>query len=499
MRDDRWKNNKSKDIDPPEKTDGVHSFTMENKINTRTQWKQWMACISATLSMVAVGTVYGWTTTSLSRLMDDKDAPVTINKDQSSWIVSLTVIGAMIGPFLGAWMADVFGRKRSLLISSLFYIVGWIIVIFATNVASLYVARIILGMGVGISYTTNPMYVSEVADMNIRGALGTLIALNVFTGSLFTCSIAPWISIQLLNKILIIIPVIFVATFIWFPESPYFLAVKGRHDEAIKTIAFFKGITDKEEAREELDSILSHINETTDDSQSWKEKLIQLTQPNNRQALVIVIVLIGAQQLSGSFSTIQYLGTLFKEANIGIDSDIATIIVLAVGLVSSTLSTMTVEGAGRRPLLMISSLGSAFTLLILGIYLLLQTHGIDVSVVNLLPVFDVILFQVAYPFGLGTLPNTLIGELFPSNVKGIAGATVTISDGILGFAVSKLYQVIGDALGTHSVYFFFSGSCVLAFVFVLICIPETKRRTFNEIQDLLKNNRLQCGRRRSTV
>lgn len=455
--------------------------------------------------MVAVGTVYGWTTTSLSRLQSgDADVPVILTSDECSWIVSLTVIGSMIGPFLGAALADRYGRKRCLLISSGFYGVGWLVVLFAKSVTALYVARIILGIGVGISYTTNPMYVSEVADVSIRGALGTLIAVNVFTGSLMTCSIGPYVSYQVLAAILFAVPVFFVACFVWFPETPHYLAARGRRAEASRSLAFFKGIRDRDEARRELDLALRGVppedarpnppprtRHADPPNHSWLEKLKMLVQPTNGKALGIVIGLIAAQQLSGNFSTMQYLEVLFKDAAVGIDSNLATILVLAVGLVSCAFATATVEGAGRRPLLIASTLGSALSLAILAIYLMLDHRGLDVSSANLLPVVVVILFQIAFQIGLGTLPSALIGELFPTEVKAVAGAIVIIVDGILGFAISKMYQVIGDKLGSYTVYYFFSVSCLFAFVMVVFLVPETKGRTFSQIQRLLGSGHCQ--------
>lgn len=475
--------------------------------NSRTQWRQWLACISATLSMVAVGSVYGWTTTSLSRLTSgDSSIPFKLTDDEGSWIVSLTVIGSMIGPFLGASLSDKFGRKRCLMISSGFFIVGWLIVLFAKSVDALYISRVTLGVGVGISYTTNPMYVSEVADTNIRGALGTLIAVNVFTGSLLTCSIGPWVSFEILAAILLAIPVLFIACFMWFPESPHFLAARGRRQEACRSLAFFKGILDPDEAKKELNLIIRAMSK--EDSyrpasgqsmemlrHTWSVKLRMLLLPNNVKALCIVVGLIAAQQLSGNFSTMQYLEVLFKKAEVGIDSNLATILVLAVGLVSGALATATVEGAGRRPLLMLSTFGSFITLAIMAVYLMLDARGVDVSSVNLLPVVDVIIFQVAFQLGLGTLSNALIGELFPTEVKGAAGAIVTIFDGLLGFAVSKLYQVIGDSLGSYTVYYFFSVSCLMAFFMVAAFLPETKGRTYHEIQALLSGRKLNSAAR----
>jgi len=275
---------------------------------------------------------------------------------------------------------------------------------------------------------------------------------------------------------------------------------RGRRAEATRSLAFFKGIRDRDEARRELEYTLRNvfIEDVCDNTpvtgpgartepvkRNWMGKLKLMLLPSNARALGIILSLIATQQLSGNFSTIQYLEVLFKKAAIGIDSNVATILVLAVGLISCGLSTATVEGAGRRPLLIASTLGSSITLAILAIYLMLDERGIDVSAVNLLPVIDVIIFQVAYQIGLGTLPNALIGELFPTEVKAFAGAIIIVFDGVLGFIVSKLYQVIGDWLGADTVYYFFAGSCLLAFVMVIFTVPETKGRTFREIQELL--------------
>ncbi|XP_046734453.1 facilitated trehalose transporter Tret1-like [Diprion similis] len=465
----------------------------KSTVGKRTQWKQWAAGITATISMVCAGTVYGWATTNLSRLMD-KDSHIVITSDQSSWIVSLTGIGSMIGPFIGAACADTFGRKRTLLLTSLIYGVGWLIDIFATKVEELYVARVILGTGIGISYTTNPMYVSEIADVNIRGALGTLIAVNVFTGSVFTCSLGPFVAIRTLSIVLFLVPVLFLCLFAWFPETPYFLASKKRYVEASKSLSFFKGISDNQEAKDELEAVILSV-EKNSTTQKWTIKFREMLLPNNRKAVTIIVSLIIAQLMSGNYTTMAYLEVLFQSANIGIDTNLATVIVLVMGLLSCALATVTVEKFGCRPLLMTSTLGASVTLAVLASYLIADRNGFDVTSVNWLPVVVIVLFQLVYQLGLGAIPDALIGQLFPNNVKSIGSAIVTISDGVFGLVVSKLYQVIGDAVGEYVVYYIFSAACFLAFLFSFIFIPETKNKEFEEIQQDLAVSRLRCFRR----
>ncbi|XP_076479294.1 uncharacterized protein LOC117155323 isoform X3 [Bombus vancouverensis nearcticus] len=761
--------------------------------------RQWLACFSATLSMVIVGTVYGWTTASLLHLTSGTGGvPLTLTPDESSWIVSLTVLGSMFGSLVGAKLADLIGRKYCLLSCCAIFILGWLNVYTATSVPNLYLARVILGIGVGIAYTINPMYVSEIADINIRGALGTLIAVNVFSGSLLTCILGNWLTYRSLAIALVILSCVSFLSNTCFPETPYFLVAKRRKKQACKSITYYRSIVDPREVKVALRALQPQItcklqprsssssgsgyasislrelptdpsrelvdteprsdlnlpsssdsqsqsisvthsavicnlqpqttgelplqppcefhpqptselhlppnskvhppstsevhppytseiqpgptskiqpkptseiqpeptseiqpentsethpeptsethpeptseiqpkttseihqpstgeiqpeptsethpeptseiqpktkseihqpstgeihpettskihqpstskihqpstskihqtstskihqpstskihqpstskihqpstskihqpstsesrSGTTGPSQSsvnfpspcscesctlstvesiwsnepyvdvtketWLTKLRVILQPNNRKALFIMLGLIMAQQLGGNFITMQYLGVLFSKTTIGIEPKVATILVLTVGLISSTLSTITVESVGRRTLLILSTLGSCFTLMILAIYLTLDQYKFDVSNVSTLPVIDLIIYQVMFQIGLGTLPNVFLCELFPTELKGIVGAIIVIFDGIIGFIVSKLYQVITDNAGSSAVYFIFSTSCCLAFLMVFVWVPETKGKTYCEIEALLVGKNL---------
>lgn len=649
--------------------------------------------------MLMVGTVYGWTTTSLLHLTSGTgDVPLTITQDESSWIVSLTVLGSMVGSLVGAQLADRKGRKYCLLLCCAMFTLGWIIIYTTTFVENLYLARVILGIGVGIAYTVNPMYVSEVADINIRGAIGTLIAVNVFTGSLLTCILGLWLTFSPLVLVLVVVSFLCFLANTCFPETPYFLLSKGRKKQACKSITYYKGIVDPQEMKIELRALRPQIkcklqpesksdlspqstsnflpeffpqstsdftvtsksyftsqsgsgfpsislqeapsdstcqvvdpepesdlhlpsssdspsqsisvihseaicevhpeptgelciqhprdslelplqpprefhfqptselhlasrneaqspstselpppskselqppskselrppperklqspsirelptessinfpspgfSSTSRDSrksigtnepyvgvikQTWLSKLKAIQQRKYRKALFIMLGLIMAQQLSGNFITTQYMEVLFSKTTVGIEPNIATILVLAVGFISGILSTLTVEYLGRRTLLILSTLGSCFTLFILATYLLLIQHKVDVSIISILPVIDLIIYQLVYQIGLGTLPNVLLCELFPMELRGFVGAITVIFDGIIGFTVSKLYQVITDYVGSFAVYFIFAIACCLAYLMVFKWVPETKGKTYQEIEALLTGKNL---------
>ncbi|XP_033366267.1 sugar transporter ERD6-like 5 [Bombus vosnesenskii] len=583
--------------------------------------------------MVIVGTVYGWTTISLPYLISGTgDVPITITLDESSWMVSLTILGSMIGSLVAAQLADRGGRKDCLLLSSTICTIGWFTMYESTSVPMLYIARVFLGIGVGIARTINPMFVSEVADINIRATLGTIIAVNVYAGALVTCALGIWLTYKYLLLFLILISFASILSNMGSPETPYFLVAKGQNKQACKSIAYYKGIVDPERVKIELrdlraqtryelhpksryevhqqsSSVLpsqpgsnlpsqsrrdltpqsssdlpsqsstdspsqptcvihtevicdvhqqptgelhrpsaseihrpstSKINQpstneinpdqiceiqsgsrsdlriqsnedTSSDLQSSVDsrestdideiymdgtkytcitKLQAILLQSNRKALFIMLGMIMAQQLSGNFITTQYLEVLLNKTTIDIDPQEASVLVQFFSLASGSLTILTVEFVGRRTFLLISTAGSCLTLNILATYLLLVEHKYNISNFSIVPVIDLIIYQVVFQLGLGTLSNVLLCDLFPTELKGFVGAIIIIFDGIIGFTVSKLYQVITDNVGSYAIYFIFTASCFLAYIVVFLWIPETKGKTYHEIKALLVGENL---------
>ena len=140
------------------------------------------------------------------------------------------------------------------------------------------------------------------------------------------------------------------------------------------------------------------------------DKLRLIEQPSNRKALCIVIGLTTAQQLSGNFSIMQYLESLFTKIKI-IDLNAATIIALIVGLLSGSIVTTMVEKVGRRKLLITSTFGLWITLVIYSGYFSLIKTFPDYLAIDILAIIDMICYQVSYQLDLGMLTNTLLGEL----------------------------------------------------------------------------------------
>ncbi|XP_033364318.1 probable metabolite transport protein YDR387C [Bombus vosnesenskii] len=526
----------------------------------------YLSLIPVTLTTIIGGSVNGWTTISLYYLITGTGgAPMTITHDESSWMVSLTVLGSMIGSLVATQLAASSCSNICLVLCNTMLTIGWFTIYEAPYVKVLYIARVILGIGIGIGSTVNPMYLSEIVDIKFTGIVGFVTAANVSIASVLFYALGLWMMYKSLLLLLVILSFICFMSIRCFSAPRYLSVTSDQMTQTQQSMEYCIENTRAEEmelralraqTRSELHQQsgcdLSLQSRSDLPSQSTRElhqpstseihpestrevhpeptseihpeptseihpepaseihplgrrelqlvniltkytcstKLREILQGSNRKALFIMLGLIMAQQLSGNFITMQYLHVLFSKTTISLETHEATMVVLFADIISSSLPHLKVESIGRRKLLILSTLGSCSTLIVLAIYLLLDQHKFDVSYVSILPVIDLIIYQVMFYIGLGTLPNVLLRELFPTELKGSARAIIVIFDGIIGFTVPKLYQVITDNVGSYAIYFIFTISCFLAFVMVFIWVPETKGKTYHEIKALLVGENL---------
>ena len=157
-------------------------------------------------------------------------------------------------------------------------------------------------------------------------------------------------------------------------------------------------------------------------------------------------------------------------------------IVGAVQIICTIICMFITDLGGRKVMLLISSIGAACSTAMVAIYFHLQQEHVDVNHLTWLPTTGVLLFVVMYGLGLASIPYTLVGELFPTNVKAL-GSTVSYVSGIgVAFCVTKLYPVIADNVGIHVPFWIFTGCSLVGALFTLMCVPETKGKTLEQIQ-----------------
>ncbi|KAJ8977233.1 hypothetical protein NQ317_003808 [Molorchus minor] len=206
-----------------------------------------------------------------------------------------------------------------------------------------------------------------------------------------------------------------------------------------------------------------------------------------RKALMISLILIIVQAASGYCAFTFYLQPIFDEVGSDLSSEISALIVGFVLLISSFVAPLLVDRLGRRVLLIWSCFGSFLSLLLLGSFFFVKdSTTYDTGPISWIPIFSLILYIVLFNCGLGPIPWTLCSELFPSNVKQIAATAQSSTCWITTFLVTFFFNDMTESMGRSGTFWAFACVCLGGFVFSIFLVPETKGKSFTEIQDILK-------------
>ncbi|KAI5635732.1 sugar transporter domain-containing protein [Phthorimaea operculella] len=447
----------------------------------RSHWKEYATALSATLITATAGTCYGWPSPTLELLKRD-DSPIKIGDDEGSWITSIMILCSAITPIPSAYLADRFGRKSTLLLGALPFIIGWILIIVANSSAYLWVSRMFSGLGYGIVYTVAPMYTGEIASNEVRGALSTIITAMNKVGILAQYCIGPYVSMRVLAAINLILPISFVVIFIFLPESPYYYLKFERSERAERSLRNLRS----GDIRTELKNIEINVQEDMKNRGSWSDLYTEAT---NRKALFMTLGIFTIQQLCGSAAVVAYAQNIFSQSESNLEAHHQSMILGLVQVATCVLSVLLVDRVGRKPLLLLSALGVGLMNGAVGTYQYFYIYHKDkVEIINWLPMAALLIYIVCYAIGLSTVPYVIIGEMFPTNVKLYASCIAHIYTGIFMFAVQKLFQVVKYHWGIYTVFWGFSAFSLLGLVFILVVLPETKGKSFAGIQQGLRDD-----------
>lgn len=330
--------------------------------------------------------------------------------------------------------------------------------------------------------TVQSMYIGEISTDDSRGALGSFMQLFIVIGILYVNCVGPYVSYVMTQWICLIIPVAFAVTFWFMPETPYYYIGKGKRTEATKSLAYLRGKS-VGAVKEEMEVIEASVQESMQETGRFVDLFIN---KGNLKALIISCGLISFQQLSGINAILFYTKTIFEKTGSSLDPALATILVCAVQVLASGLTPLIVDRLGRKLILLISAAGMCLSLALFGVYFYMVSIESDsVPKLGWLPVTSLIAFVAVYCIGFGPLPWAVLGEMFPSNVKGIASSVVASTCWILGFLVAKYYSAMDEAVGSHWAFWIFGICCATAFVFTYTLVFETKGMSLKQIQDKL--------------
>ncbi|PSN46526.1 hypothetical protein C0J52_14835 [Blattella germanica] len=435
--------------------------------------------VSANIITISYGEIQGWTSPSIPLLRGNNtitgEEPLT--EEQESWIGSLLFLGALVSSPVYSYINQNWGRKACGYLSSVPLIIGWILIIFANSAFMICVARFFQGMSLSAINIFLTMYMGEIADDGIRGALGNFRGLVADAGIIIIYLIGPLLSIRLMSIVSIFVPVLFLFTYFWLPESPMFLLGKGKSDEAKNAYLWFRGGNAKA-AEEEMSKLNSVMANSANNNTNMKDLL---SVPGTRKALSIVLVLATSQQFSGMNVVFSYCAMIFEMTGSNLSPELSAIIFSIVNFSGSLYACFCSDLAGRRLILIVTQILQGICLGSLGIYLYARHIGIDVTSIGILPVICVSLYCFCVVAGPANLFYVVSSEIFRPEARGVAMNISSTYLWILAFLSTKYYSLMVDVLGPHGCFAIYAGVSFAGAIFIFFQLQETKNRSLESI------------------
>lgn len=442
---------------------------------------QFLVTLCAALGGMQAGITLGWTSPILPYLASAESFLPELAEDQISWITSLLALGAIVGAVPAGKIADRIGRKWAILLTAVPFATCWFTLLATGNIVSIYVARFIGGIGAGAACVLVPVYAGEIAQASIRGALGAFFPLLFSSGIVFSYVAGAYCSYVVFNIACCAILVPFVLSVPFMPESPMWLVQKDRKVQAAKVLTILRG------SHYDIAGEITVLQDDVDRMANASGGLADLVGTKaGRRAAITCMGLMCFQQLCGVDAVLFYTVNIFQAANSTIDPFLATIVIGFTEVVMTIFVATVIDRFGRKPLLVISGTMMTICLSVLGYYFKLKDGGNDVSTFGWLPLTSLALFNIVFSIGYGSVPFTVISEIFPPETKGVASSMSIVVHWSLVFAVTKLFPTMEDRMGQAATFWTFSCFTAASAVFAYFVVPETKGKTLQEIQSKLK-------------
>lgn len=444
--------------------------------------------VLAAMSLFIIGMWISWPSSSVKKILAGQ-TKLIMDADRVSWAVALLDFGNVLSPIPSSYISNWLGRKRTLMVLSVALLSTWLLVVFGNNEYYLYAARVLVGLSKGFAFTVVPIYLGEIASTSVRGSVGTIFCAMMNSGILFELCLGPLFTYDTLNIISSPFPILFFLCFVGFPESPYFLLMKGRVNEARKSLAWFRDCGDDSPVlNQELEQISRNF---TDEATKIKGSYKGLVQTSSaRKALVISMGFALLQRLAGCTSIISYSAVTLPVTGGYFTAEVYMIIFGVTMIVGAPICGALVDKVGRKPLIIASSMGCGIFTGITALFYWLANYS-DLSDFNWVPYFCLIAYGMIFSIGLGTLPSVIVVELFPSELRSYATSLSAICYASGSFITNKLYLFVKTNFGVHYIYLFFTVNLIICVILACTMFFETSGKTFLEIQQILKKEEVE--------
>ncbi len=460
------------------------------------------------------GFIFGYDTAIISGCNSFLQTHFQLSPALLGWVVSSALLGTILGCIISGAITDRFGRKKALILAALLLSLSamgsmltpqfqgnlnnplWIASDMDTAFNFLVIARIIGGIGVGITSVVAPIYISELTLPESRGKIVSIYQLSITLGILLAFlvdwivlngagdaagvisqSTSPnffeWLFVDEIWRGMlgteIPVALLFFILLLFTPESPRWLVANKRENEAMVTMIKIGG-------KEQAELQLAEIRE------AMKEKaggFRELFSPELRRPFLIGILLPMFSHLSGIAAIMYFAPNIINEAIASVESSFLGAVL--VGLVNSAFTFVAIqfiERSGRRKLLLIG---------VVGAFISLAGVGIMFALGSTLIIIPLLCYVASFAFSYGPIVWVIISEIFPTRIRGLAVSIGSFSLMTTGFFITLTNPLLIESIMPSGTFFLYAGLTLPAIWFIWKFVPETKGKSLEEIEKYWKS------------
>jgi SP family galactose:H+ symporter-like MFS transporter len=436
--------------------------------------------LSVGLTAASVGLLYGYDLSCIAGALLFITDQFGLTTSQQELLTTMAVLGQIGGAFVGGMLADAIGRKKSTVLIAVCFAVFALLDAFSVSMPMLLIARLLIGVTIGVSVVVVPVYVAELAPTAVRGALATAYQLaivgGIILGYLAGYLLAGTHSWRWIFGLAAILAVLLLPLLIRMPETARWYVLKGRVDDARRALSRLEPESGVEAELAEIATALSEV------SGAGKSTLAEMVRRPYLRATVFVITLGVLSQISGINAIIYYSPRLFE--SMGFKGNFALLglpgLVQIAAAAAVCAAIVLVERLGRRPVLL-----SGIAMMVIADTLLIAVFADGFA--PMFGVVGVLVFIVGFNFGFGSLVWVYAGEAFPTRLRSIGSSTMLTFTLIANAVIAAGFLTMLHSLSGAGTFAVFGFVAIVAFALVYQYAPETKGRQLEEIRHFWEN------------
>ncbi|CAL8145357.1 unnamed protein product [Orchesella dallaii] len=450
------------------------------------RYPQYLACGILCIAGILVGTVTGWSSTAIPSLEKSGHFPLTTS--DLSWIASIVNLGTALSAPITGYMIKKFGRKGTILISTVPYIIGWGALAFPLKIWMLYAGRFITGFADGSIIIAASIYLCEIAEPDLRGRLNVVWFVTIRLGILFVNGVGSLLPYHQLSAISFTLSVAFGVSILFLPESPRWLMTQWRVQKAIHSLCWLRDCEKSSPSPAillEIEEIKAAVVRAEND-----EKTFSISTYFGKRvfkAMMIACVLIIFREAAGGNVLGYYVVSIFDKTGSALDSHLSGVVVAIAQVIATVITVFYVDRIGRRVLLIFTFLMMSILLILLGLYCQLRTEleswlGSELNQFSgWIPFILFLGYNATNSGGPFVLTFTMSSEVVPTSIIGFVSGLSTLLGFMASFILARYYDDMNNNLGLGPTFWVFAAFSALGATCVHFLVPETVGKTLENI------------------